>query len=293
MASSMTGFGQAESGGQSPARYRVETKSVNHRYLDVAVRMPRDIQLLEERVRRTVQNYAARGRVDVYINRQEGQDEMATVVFDRTLAAAYLEALDEMCRFCALSEKPGLEILARFPDVIRVEKKETDLEQAWAEISPILESALQELARQRQAEGERLAEDIGSRLNALEELTAAVKERSPEVVADYRRRLEEKLRSFLDVTDTDKARVLTEVAVFADRSSIDEELVRLGSHLAACRETLRARGQVGRKLDFIAQELFREVNTIGSKANDYTIASLVVEMKAELEKIREQVQNIE
>ncbi len=292
MVSSMTGFGQAESEGQGPARYRVEVKSVNHRYLDVAVRMPRDIQALEERVRRTVQQYAGRGRVEVYINRQEASAD-TKVVFDSSLAAAYLSALGEMCSFCSLEERPGLDLLARLPDVLRLEKKEADLEQSWAELSPVLELALQRLARQRQTEGIRLAEDIAARLAAVAELAAAIKERAPAVVVDYRLRLEEKLRGFFDVTETDRARMLTEVAIFADRSSIDEELVRLGSHLKACGETLSGQGQVGRKLDFITQELFREVNTIGAKANDYHIASLVVDIKTELEKIREQVQNIE
>jgi len=293
MISSMTGFGQAENEGLNLARYKVEVKSVNHRYLDISVKMPRDIQALEDRVRCTVQQYAGRGRVDVYINRLEAPGKTTAVIFDRSLATAYLAALDELRCYCSLEEKPGLELLACFPDVLRLEKREADLEETWREVSAVLEQALLELAAQRQAEGERLAADIKLRLDLVQKWAEEVKARAPEVVADYRRRLEEKLRSFLDVTDTDKARLLTEVAIFADRSSIDEELVRVSCHLAACRDALSAQGQVGRKLDFIAQELFRETNTIGSKANDYTAARLVVEIKTELEKIREQIQNIE
>ncbi|MBS4022490.1 MAG: YicC family protein [Dethiobacter sp.] len=293
MVSSMTGFGQADNDTDKIARIKVEIRSVNHRYLDISVRMSRGIQALEDKVRRSVQRSLGRGRVEIFITRHESEGDNVSVLLDRSLTVAYIKALEELKELCSLDENPDMGLLCRLPDVLRVEKQETSLEEIWEQLEPVLEKALSGLIEQRKTEGENLAADIMERLKAIKELVAQVDSRSPIVVEEYRRRLEERLQAYLKDIETDQARILTEAAIFADRSSINEELVRLRSHLAAYQQALSEQGPIGRKLDFLTQELFREVNTIGSKANDYDITRLVVDMKTELEKIREQVQNIE
>ncbi len=293
MTISMTGFGQAQSDPAQQARYKVELRSVNHRYLDLSIRMPRGIQSLEEKVRRDVQQSIGRGRVEVYITRQESEEDNVTVKVDRTLTRAYIAALDELKELCSLHDAPDLGLLCRLPDVLRVEKMETDLDAAWQQLEPVINQALADLVKQRKTEGANLVVDIKNRLAAIAELAAKVEERAPKVVEEYQQKMQERLQAYLKEVDVDQSRILTEAAVFADRSGINEELVRLQSHLGAYRQALSENGTIGRKLDFLTQELFREVNTIGSKANDYDITRLVVDIKTELEKIREQVQNIE
>ncbi|MCW3490908.1 YicC/YloC family endoribonuclease [Dethiobacter alkaliphilus] len=293
MIRSMTGYGQADSAPEESIRFKVEMRSVNHRYLDVSIRMPREIQSLEDRVRRSLQKRVSRGRVDVFINWKLDTADAVSVTVDRGLVLAYQQALTEMSEVCSLDEKPGLDLLSRFPDVLRVEKEQTDADEIWQQLEPVLLRAIDGLLSQRREEGERLAADFRKRLDAVEETSKQVEKRAPSVVEEYRSKLQDRLNEYLGQAEMDPARVLTEAAVFADRSNVTEELVRLASHLTAFRETLQTEEPVGRKLDFLTQELFREINTIGSKANDYEIASLVVDMKTELEKIREQVQNIE
>jgi uncharacterized protein (TIGR00255 family) len=293
MIRSMTGYGQAESDPSEPILFKVETRSVNHKYLDVSIRMPREIQSLEDKVRRSVQKSVGRGRVDVFINWRNEGDDAAHVTLDRELAKAYQLALTEMSEVCALSEFPDLDLISRFPDVLRVEKEQADTDEIWPRLEDTLRRALENLLTQRAEEGTRLREDFEKRLTLLEDTAKDVEKRAPLVVDEYRKRMEERLAELLAQAEFDPARVLTEVAIFADRSNVTEELVRLASHLSAFRSALTQSGPIGRKLDFLSQELFREINTIGSKANDYEIAKLVVEMKTELEKIREQVQNIE
>lgn len=288
MVKSMTGFGQADSG-----VYKVEARSVNHRFLDVVVRMPRDIQVLEERVRKSVQTVLHRGRVEVFVNRREEENPAGCVKLDRELAKAYAAALDELSQLCVPGQKPDLALLARLPDVLRVEKAETDLEQSWDILQGLVETALEKLDDQRAQEGRRLQADILERLARVEALVSAVEKRAPDLQAEYRGKLLERMQNLLAGAEIDQTRILTEAALFADRSSIAEELVRLSSHIVACRQAMETESPVGRKLDFLVQELFRETNTIGSKANDYETSRLVVEIKTELEKIREQVQNIE
>lgn len=293
MINSMTGYGQAESDPSVTLRIRVELRSVNHRYLDIALRMPRDIQYLEDKLRRQIQKKVGRGRVDAFISLRDESDNAVTVSMDLKLAMAYARSLTEMSQITDVQGVPTLEMLAGFPDVFRVEKKSVDEDEIWACLDKVANSALENLLEQRREEGGRLEEDLVMRLNILETLAQRVTQRAPLVVQEYKDRIEERIREFLGQADPDPGRLLTEVAIFADRCNVTEELVRLGSHLAAFRAALRDKVPVGRKLDFMAQEMFREINTIGSKSGNYEIAGLVVEMKTELEKIREQVQNIE
>lgn len=293
MIKSMTGYGQAESVPGEKNYFKVELRSVNHRYLDINIRMPREIQALEEKVRRRLQQVLSRGRVEVNITWNAEDAEAVNVVLDRKLLFAYRKALAEMQDICGVKDAPVLEILTRFPDLLRVEKAETELDKIWSDLLPVLDAAAAKLQRQRLEEGARLEADLLPRLQLVADFSRQVEERAPLIVAEYRKKLAERLHEFLAQAEIDSSRLLMEAAIFADRCNVTEELVRLGSHLEAFKATLQEKGPVGRKLDFLTQELFREVNTIGSKANDYEVARLVVEMKSELEKIREQVQNIE
>lgn len=293
MIRSMTGYGQGESSPDEVVRFKAELRSVNHRYLDVSIRMPREIQFLEDKVRRLVQHTVSRGRVDILISMRDDADDSVKVFLNQRLAKAYHQALVQMCELCSLEEQPGLEMLSRFPDVLRVEKEQADADKIWAELESVLKHGLENLLTQRSEEGARLITDFLMRLNVLAAAAKKVEVRGPVVVEDYRKRMADRLHDLLSQVEIDPGRVLTEVAIFADRSNVTEELVRLGSHITAFRDVLQEKVAVGRKLDFLTQELFREINTIGSKANDYEVAKLVVEMKTELEKIREQVQNIE
>ena len=293
MIRSMTGYGQADSAPEECIRFKIEMRSVNHRYLDVSIRMPREIQSMEDRVRRVIQQRLGRGRIDVFINWKLDVPDAVHVTLDRSLVLAYQRALTEMSEVCALAELPGLELLSRFPDVLRVEKEQTDADEIWLKLEPVIQLTIDALLEQRNGEGQRLAVDFAKRLKLVEDTSRQVEHRAPFVVEEYRKKLQDRMNEYLDQADMDPARILTEAAVFADRSNVTEELVRLGSHLTAFREALQIEEPVGRKLDFLTQELFREINTIGSKANDYEITRLVVDMKTELEKIREQVQNIE
>jgi uncharacterized protein (TIGR00255 family) len=289
----MTGFGQADSVAGEDYYYKVEIRSVNHRFLDIAVRLPRDLQALEERVRCAVQQAAGRGRVEVSVFGSQVNAGKKRVILNRSLAESYYRALYELSEVCGEGDLPGAELLSGFPEVLSLENEAPDLETAWSVLAPVINRALAQLVEQRRAEGERLASDIRQRLLLVESYLAELAGRAPAVADEYRKKLTERLKEYLGGCGLDEARLFAEAALFADRSNITEELVRLRSHLAYFRQTMALDETVGRKLDFLAQELFREINTIGSKAGDFELARLVVEIKAELEKVREQVQNIE
>ena len=293
MVKSMTGYGRA----QETVHNRditVEVRSVNNRYLDCTVKMPRMYIFAEDAVKALIQKAVSRGKVDVFITIDTKESDGAVVSVNRTLAEQYASALRELTEFCgagAWNLTP--EVLARFPDVLTVTKAEEDLEMVSADICAVLSRALEAYNAMRALEGERLAEDILGRLSTIESLTAAVEERSPQTVLEYREKLLTRMREVLNNTAVEESRILTEAAIFADKVAVDEETVRLRSHLSQLRDMLRGGEPVGRKLDFLIQEVNREANTIGSKCSDVAIARKVVDLKAEVEKIREQVQNIE
>lgn len=271
----------------------MEIRSVNHRFLDIAVRLPRELQALEEQVRCAVQQAAARGRVEVAVFSRQGAADKLTVSLNRQLAKSYYLALCELNEICGAGELPGAALLSRFPEVLSLENATPDLEAAWSVLAPVMSRALAELVEQRSAEGERLAADIRQRLSQVETYLSELAGRAPVVAEEYRHKLAERLRGYLAGSGLDETRLLAEAALFAERSNITEEMVRLQSHLDFFRQTLALKDPVGKKLDFLAQELFREINTVGAKAGDFEAARLVVEIKAELEKVREQVQNLE
>ncbi len=292
MIKSMTGFGRGkiEDGGKE---LMVEIKTVNHRYCDIYIKMPRQISFLEDKVREVIRKKISRGKVDVYITYDDFSEDSKDIIIDRALAEAYNRSVQLLRDEFGLKDDISVSLIARFPDVLRVEKPEEDEERIWSLLSVALNDALDALINMRQIEGEGLMHDLLERTTIIENNIKEISIRAPEVVKEYKCKLENRIKELLDQQIVDENRLAMEVAIFADRCSIDEELVRLGSHIKQLRETLKLSQPVGRKLDFLLQELNREINTIGSKANDLIITNQVVEIKSELEKIREQIQNIE
>ncbi|HIT56668.1 MAG TPA: YicC family protein [Candidatus Galloscillospira stercoripullorum] len=291
----MTGYGRAQRVYGSRT-VTIELRSVNNRYLDCTVKMPRAYISAEDALKGRIQALVARGKVDVFVTVVSAGDKSVTVTVNEPLAKAYLEALYQLSQLDErkqLQEDCTITELARFPDVLTAEKGEEDLEELKEQLLAVLEEAVDDFSAMRTREGDKLRDDILSRAGRIEELVAMVEERSPGIVADYRARLSAKMAEVLQNTQIDESRILTEAAIYADKVAVDEETVRLKSHLSQLRQMLSQGGAVGRKLDFLIQEFNREANTIGSKCNDIETTRYVVDIKAEIEKIREQVQNIE
>ena len=292
MIKSMTGYGR----GKQLLHGRditVEVRSVNNRYLDCTVKLPRAYTFAEDAVKSGVQKAVSRGKVDVFVTVDSTGADTAVVQLNRGLAHSYHDALAALAEELQLPLDVSPVTIARFPEVLTVTKAEEDLDTVKDDLCAVLAEALTNYNAMRALEGAKLAEDVSSRLDQIESLTARVEERSPETVREYREKLETRMKEVLQSTTIDESRLLTEAAIFADKVAVDEETVRLRSHLSQLREMLRADEPVGRKLDFLIQEVNRESNTIGSKCSDVTIARVVVELKAEVEKIREQIQNVE
>lgn len=292
MVKSMTSYGRARQE-RNGRNITVEVRSVNNRYLDCTVKMPRAYIFAEDAMKALVQKYISRGKVDVFVTVDAVTADQTVVQVNEPLARSYYQALSRLREMFSLEDELSASTLARFPDVLAVTKAEEDLEMISADICAVLEEALTAHRQMRSVEGEKLFSDIAGRADTIESVVAKVEERSPQTVSEYRARLEAKMREVLQSTTIDESRILTEAAIFADKIAVDEETVRLRSHLSQLRTMLSGDEPVGRKLDFLIQEVNRECNTIGSKCNDLTIARDVVNMKAEVEKIREQVQNIE
>jgi len=288
----MTGYGRGEVT-TSVGTIVVEMKAVNHRYLDIAIRAPKEFNALEEDLRATIRQTLSRGRVDVYVRFTPSVDQAPTVTVNLPLAKAYLEQVRILHAETELAGQLTPRDLLTLPEVIRLEEPVVDTDLLRRPLLEVAQMALDQLTEMRKQEGERLVADMRERLATLTELLAAVEARSPEVVSDYRQKLTARLQEMLPDGLIDEARLAQEVAILADKACITEEIVRLRSHFAQFVPLLDRQGAVGRQLDFLVQEMNREINTIGSKANDAKIAQLVVEMKSELEKIREQTQNIE
>lgn len=292
MVKSMTGYGRAREM-RNGRDITVEVRSVNNRYLDCTVKMPRAYIFAEDRMKARVQQAISRGKVDVFVTIDASAADAAVVAVNEPLARGYYDALTRLKTMFDLSGDITPEVLAKFPDVLAVTKAEEDVEAIAADICAVLDDALAAYNAMRAVEGEKLAADVAGRITTIEAVVGKVEERSPQTVAAYRQRLEAKMHEVLQSTTIDESRILTEAAIFADKIAVDEETVRLRSHIAQLQAMLVSGEPVGRKLDFLIQEVNRECNTIGSKCNDLTIAQDVVNMKAEVEKIREQVQNME
>ncbi len=292
MVKSMTGYGRARQT-LNGRDITVEVRSVNNRYLDCTVKVPRTYIFAEDTVKARVQKAVSRGKVDVFITIDAAAADETVVAVNEPLARGYYEALTRLKDMFSLEDGLNAVTLAKFPDVLTVTKAEEDLESVAADICAVLDEALAAYNAMRTVEGGKLREDIAGRADTIEAVVGKVEERSPQTVAAYREKLLARMQEVLQSTAIDESRILTEAAIFADKIAVDEETVRLRSHLSQLRTMLESDQPIGRKLDFLIQEVNRECNTIGSKCNDLTIAQDVVNMKAEVEKIREQVQNIE
>jgi len=292
MIKSMTGFGRYEVV-ENNRKITVEIKAVNHRYLDVNIKMPKALSFFETAVRSELKRDISRGKVDVFVSYEDFSEKTAAVRYNREAAEGYLKYFRLMAEEFGLENDIRVSHLSQFPEVLTMEETDVDEEELWKELQKAVSGAVDMFVDARAAEGEQLKQDMIGKLDGMLGRIDFIMERSPKLLEEYRSRLEEKVRELLADTAVDEGRLLTEVTIFADKVCIDEEIVRLRSHIGTTKDALLAGGTVGRKLDFIAQEMNREANTILSKASDLEISNCAIELKTEIEKIREQIQNIE
>jgi len=292
MIKSMTGYGGAK-GSSGKLEISVEVKSVNNRYLDSTIKLPRVFNAFEETLKTIVHGSISRGKVDVYVSIDSSNADDILIKINRPLVEAYVSALRTIAWEHELNNDIHVTDLTRFPDILQAEKREVDADMLCTDICTVLQAALVDFNKMRTREGGKMSKDISERLDEIERLTANIAELSPKSVEEYRKKLETRMFEVLQTANIDGARILTEAALFADRVAINEETVRLRSHIAQLREMIFADEPIGRKIDFLVQEFNREANTIGSKGNDIEMSKLIVDLKGEIEKIREQAQNIE
>lgn len=292
MIKSMTGFGRCEIA-ENSRKITVEMKSVNHRYLDVNLKMPKSLNFFESAIRSELKNYITRGKVDVFISYEDLSEHTSTVRYHKEVAEEYFRYLKQMAEDFGLDNDIRVSSLSKYPDVFTMEEAGVDEEELWKEIQKAVDGAAGMFVETRITEGEHLRDDLLEKLDGMLKLVSFISERSPQILEEYRNRLEEKVKELLGDATVDESRLLTEVTLFADKVCVDEEVVRLKSHIETTKNTLLEGGSIGRKLDFIAQEMNREANTILSKANDLEISNCAIELKTEIEKVREQIQNIE
>ncbi|MCH5202532.1 MAG: YicC family protein [Oscillospiraceae bacterium] len=292
MVRSMTGFGRGEATVDG-RDILVEIKSVNHRYFEFNCRTSRGYSFLEEKLKSYIKDSVKRGKVDVFVSLSQKEDTEAIVKINPSLAKGYINALRALADEYGVKDDISVSTVASYNDIFQIRKAPEDEEEVWSAVKPVLDTALANFIEMRKTEGAKLKEDIISRAEKILNIVSEIEERSPERVAEYQSRLQEKITELLGNADFDEQRVLTEVAIFADKVAVDEETVRLRSHFDQLKNLMDSENEIGRKIDFIIQEMNREANTIGSKANDSSLSHKVVDIKAEIEKIREQIQNIE
>ena len=292
MIKSMTGFGRCELA-DGERKFTIEMKGVNHRYLDVNIRMPKKLNFFETAIRNLLKQSVSRGKVDIFITYEDLSEGQAVLKYNETLAKEYLVCLKQMEESFGLENDIRVSTLSRYPEVLTMEEQALDAEEIWNVLKKAMEGALEQFVETRTMEGENLKKDILSKLDGMQKLVAYIEERSPEIVKEYREKLEEKVKELLEDSQIDDGRIAAEVVIFADKICTDEEVVRLKSHISHMQEVLRSEESgIGRKLDFIAQEMNREANTILSKANDLEVSNCGIDLKTEIEKVREQIQNI-
>ena len=292
MIRSMTGFGRCEVA-KGERKITVEMKSVNHRYLDVSIKMPKKLNFFEAAIRSELKNYIERGKVDIFITYEDLTESNVCVKYNKELAAEYMKYLTQMAEDFSLDNDIRVSTLSRYPEVFSMEEQTVDEEELWKLLAEAIRGAAEKFVETRIKEGENLRDDLVGKLDGMLTHVDYITERSPQIIAEYRQKLEEKVKELIDDVKVDESRLLMEVTIFADKVCVDEELVRLRSHIETTKENLIQGGSIGRKLDFIAQEMNREANTILSKANDLEISNRAIELKTEIEKVREQIQNIE
>ena len=288
----MTGFGRCEIA-EADRKITVEMKSVNHRYLDVTIKMPKKLNFFEAAIRTELKNYMQRGKVDLFITYEDFTESNVCVKYNKELAAEYMQYFDRMAEDFSLDNDIRVSTLARFPEILTMEEQTVDEEQLWKLLDKALKGAAENFVETRIREGENLRNDLIAKLEGMLAHVDFITERSPEIIEEYKEKLTKKVEELLSDKQVDESRLLMEVTIFADKVCVDEELVRLCSHITATRDALLAGGSIGRKLDFIAQQMNREANTILSKSSDLEISNRAIELKTEIEKVREQIQNIE
>lgn len=292
MIKSMTGFGRSEIV-KGNRKISVEIKSVNHMYLEAGIKMPKKLNVFESRMRDLLKKYATRGKIDIFINYEDDSESQVNLKFNQNIADEYMAIFNNMSEKYNLKNDMTVGGLARFPEVITMDEVQEDEEELWHFIEEAMKAALEQFVNTRILEGENLKKDLLGKLDHMEELVAFVEKRSPEIMKEYRSKLESKVKELLGDTTIDESRIATEVIIYADKICVDEETVRLRSHIEHARKCLNEDGGIGRKMDFIAQEMNREANTTLSKANDIEISNAAIDLKTEIEKVREQIQNIE
>lgn len=292
MIRSMTGFGRAQENIDGMS-ITVEIKSVNHRYFDFSSRVPRNYGFLDEKLKSYVQSCVSRGKIECYVQIEELESDDCIVSVNHSLAGGYISALRELSERYALTDDVTVSTIAKYHDIFSVHKSEADEQRIWQAVKSVADEAVASFVAMREKEGEKLRDDILSRCDLILENVSFIEERSPETVKEYNEKLLERMKSVLGDVSVDEQRLLTEAAIYADKIAVAEETVRLRSHVAQMHEFMESKTAIGRKMDFLVQEFNREANTIGSKAQDVAIAKKVIDIKAEIEKIREQVQNIE
>lgn len=293
MIKSMTGFGRCELV-DGERKYTVEMKGVNHRYLDVNIRMPKKLNFFETAIRTLLKQYVSRGKVDLFLTYEDQSQGQAVLKYNASLAEEYMERLREMEEQFGLENDVRVSTLSRYPDVLTMEEQALDEEEIWSGLEKAVKGAAVQFVETRTLEGENLRRDIIEKLDGMAELVGSIEKRAPEIIAEYREKLEEKVKELLEDTQIDDSRIAAEVVIFADKICTDEEVVRLKSHIGHMKDVLLSdEAGIGRKLDFIAQEMNREANTILSKANDLETSNIGIDLKTEIEKVREQIQNIE
>ena len=292
MLKSMTGFGRCEIANEQQ-KITVEMKSVNHRYCDINIKMPKKLGIFEAGMRSLLKKYIQRGKVDVFISYEDYTENNMVLKYNEELAAEYVEVLKRMSEKFGIENDVRTSSLSRYPDVLSLEEQAIDADELWSVLENALTQACVQFVETRVAEGENLKNDLISKLDGMLVDVDYIEARSPEILTEHRQRLEAKVRELLGDSTIDESRIITETTIFADKICVDEEIVRLRSHIASTRQALIDGGSIGRKLDFIAQEMNREANTILSKANDLEVANHAINLKTEIEKVREQIQNIE
>lgn len=292
MIKSMTGFGRSEMATETQ-KVIVEIKSVNHRYCDLNIKMPKKLSFFESNIRTLLKEYIQRGKVDVYISYEDYTEEKECVRYRKEIAKEYFSYLNQIEKDFGIENDVTVSKLSRYPEVLVLEEQPVDEGELWKTLEDPIRDAAVRFVQSRAKEGENLQVDLIEKLDTMLQLVDVIEERSPKLVEEYRQKLEAKVKELLESTSIDESRIATEVTIYADKICVDEEIVRLKSHITSTKDTILAGGSIGRKLDFIAQEMNREANTILSKANDITISNHAIELKTAIEKVREQIQNIE
>lgn len=292
MIRSMTGFGRCEVS-EAERKFTVEMKGVNHRYLDVNMRMPKKLNFFETAIRNRLKEYVQRGKIDIFITYEDLSEEQVSLKYNHALAAEYLKYFKQMQTEFGINSEVNAYSLSRCPEVLTMEEQVVNEEELWNGLQKALDGACRQFVETRTKEGEQLKKDIVGKLDGMLETVELIEERSPQIVAEYREKLETKVRELLTDSQIDENRMASEIVLFADKICTDEEVVRLKSHIKHMKDSFESGEGIGRKLDFIAQEMNREANTILSKANDLTVSNYAITLKTEIEKVREQIQNIE